>query len=95
MTSLHNAAELASVYDVESAETYLLHRLSQGVPEGSVDIPPEQAFPMDSNMDVMGGCEFSRTSVTPLFKLTHVRRIESGLQEGLLCRPRVNCAHVP
>ncbi|TBU32063.1 Aminomethyltransferase folate-binding domain-containing protein [Dichomitus squalens] len=47
-------------HDVVGPEVYLLHRILHGVPEGSIDIPPMQAFPMDSNMDVMGGLDFRK-----------------------------------
>ena len=40
-----------------SPEAYTLHRIIHGVPEGQVDIPPMQAFPMESNLDVMGACK--------------------------------------
>jgi hypothetical protein len=51
-----SAQELAT-HDLVSAEDYVLHRLLHGVPEGLPDIPPMQAFPMDSNLDAMGGCK--------------------------------------
>ncbi|KAF9498406.1 Aminomethyltransferase folate-binding domain-containing protein [Pleurotus eryngii] len=50
----------ASTYDLGSSLSYLLHRLQHGVPEGSNDIPPQQAFPMDSNLDIMGGLDFRK-----------------------------------
>ncbi|KAI0356577.1 Aminomethyltransferase folate-binding domain-containing protein [Trametes cingulata] len=50
----------ASTHDVASADDYLLHRILHGVPEGIDDIPPMQAFPMDSNMDIMGGLDFRK-----------------------------------
>jgi folate-binding Fe-S cluster repair protein YgfZ len=34
---------------------FTLHRILRAVPEGIDDIVPQQAFPMDSNMDLMGG----------------------------------------
>lgn len=52
------AAKEVEGHDVAEPEAYLLHRILHGVPEGSTDIPPTQSFPMDSNMDVMGGREF-------------------------------------
>ncbi|KAH9938449.1 uncharacterized protein B0H18DRAFT_967242 [Fomitopsis serialis] len=39
---------------------YLLHRITHGVPEGSTDIVPMQAFPMESNLDVMGALDFRK-----------------------------------
>lgn len=50
-----SAAQEASTHDVASQDDYVLHRILHGVPEGVDDIPPMQAFPMDSNMDIMGG----------------------------------------
>ncbi|KAM5535696.1 hypothetical protein V8D89_010683 [Ganoderma adspersum] len=50
----------AGSYDVAEPGAYLLHRILHGVPEGSTDIPPTQSFPMDSNMDVMGGLDFRK-----------------------------------
>ena len=35
-----------------------MHRIIHGVPEGVNDIPPMQAFPIESNLDVMGACKF-------------------------------------
>ena len=53
----HQVAHRASDHDVKLSEEYVIHRILKGVPEGSDDIPPLQAFPMDSNIDVMGGGE--------------------------------------
>ncbi|KAH9894325.1 Aminomethyltransferase folate-binding domain-containing protein [Cubamyces lactineus] len=50
----------SSTHDVASADEYHLHRVLHGVPEGSDDIPPMQAFPIDSNMDIMGGLDFRK-----------------------------------
>ena len=38
-------------------DDYHIHRICRGVPEGVVDIPPMHAFPMESNLDAMGGCK--------------------------------------
>ena len=54
---LFKIARDVSSYDVGSADDYHLHRILHGVPEGIVDIPPMHAFPMESNLDVMGGCK--------------------------------------
>lgn len=43
-----------STHDVLPTEEYTIHRILHGVPEGFNDIPPLQAFPMDSNLDMMG-----------------------------------------
>lgn len=40
-----------------STDDYHLHRILHGVPEGIVDILPMHAFPMESNVDAMGGCK--------------------------------------
>jgi folate-binding Fe-S cluster repair protein YgfZ len=48
-----------STHDVAQSDDYTLHRIIHGVPEGMIDIPPMQAFPMDSNLDVMGGRQHS------------------------------------
>ena len=50
-------AQESSHYHMGSPEAYTLHRIIHGVPEGQVDIPPTQAFPMESNLDVMGACK--------------------------------------
>ncbi|CAE6504981.1 unnamed protein product [Rhizoctonia solani] len=47
--------------DVAQDETqFTLHRILHGVPEGRDDIVPQHAFPMDSNMDLMGGLDFRK-----------------------------------
>ena len=53
------AAQLASNHDIVEEEEYTLHRIVHGVPEGVVDLPPMQAIAMNSNLDMMGGSEFS------------------------------------
>ncbi|KAG8218718.1 hypothetical protein J3R82DRAFT_4386 [Butyriboletus roseoflavus] len=50
----------ASTHDVLAADAYLLHRIMHGVPEGSADIQPLHAFPIESNLDVMGGLDFRK-----------------------------------
>ncbi|KAL1946683.1 hypothetical protein VTO73DRAFT_14787 [Trametes versicolor] len=50
----------ASTHDVALTDDYLLHRILHGVPEGVDDIPPAHAFPMDSNLDIMGGLDFRK-----------------------------------
>ncbi|KII94791.1 hypothetical protein PLICRDRAFT_33599 [Plicaturopsis crispa FD-325 SS-3] len=52
----------ASTHDTASGDAYTLHRILHGVPEGIVDIPPppSSAFPMESNLDVMGGLDFRK-----------------------------------
>ncbi|PPQ77279.1 hypothetical protein CVT25_010861 [Psilocybe cyanescens] len=50
----------ATTHDIVSSDEYTLHRILHGVPEGIVDIPPMYAFPMDSNLDAMGGLDFRK-----------------------------------
>ena len=50
-------AKECSDHDVVDSDEYTLHRIMHGVPEGNTDIPPMHAFPMESNLDIMGGCE--------------------------------------
>ncbi|KAJ7179929.1 Aminomethyltransferase folate-binding domain-containing protein [Mycena crocata] len=50
----------ASSHNIESCDAYTLHRILHGVPEGLTDIPAMQAFPMDSNLDFMGGLDFRK-----------------------------------
>lgn len=52
------AASDVSTHDIGSASDYLLHRIALGVPEGTSDIIPTHAFPIESNLDAMGGCKF-------------------------------------
>jgi len=50
----------ASRHDVVPTEEYTLHRILLGIPEGAQDIVPMQAFPMESNLDVMGALDFRK-----------------------------------
>ncbi|EPQ59268.1 Aminomethyltransferase folate-binding domain-containing protein [Gloeophyllum trabeum ATCC 11539] len=50
----------AATHDEAQHDAYLLHRILHGVPESSTDIVPMQAFPMDSNLDVMGALDFRK-----------------------------------
>ncbi|KAF8897474.1 Aminomethyltransferase folate-binding domain-containing protein [Infundibulicybe gibba] len=50
----------AETHDVATQDAYTLHRILRGVPEGAVDMQAMQAFPMDSNLDVMGGLDFRK-----------------------------------
>ncbi|KAI0069056.1 Aminomethyltransferase folate-binding domain-containing protein [Artomyces pyxidatus] len=54
----------ASTHEEGSDDDYLLHRIMHGVPEGANDIVPMQAFPMDSNLDIMGGLDFRKGCYT-------------------------------
>jgi len=58
----------AGTHDVVTEEDYTIHRIVNGVPEGSHEIIPGASFPMEANLDVMGGgmylifiSQFSRT----------------------------------
>ncbi|KAJ4466530.1 Aminomethyltransferase folate-binding domain-containing protein [Lentinula aciculospora] len=50
----------ASDHDGVPQDAYNLHRILHGVPEGPIDIVPNVAFPMDSNLDVMGAVDFRK-----------------------------------
>ncbi|EKM80344.1 hypothetical protein AGABI1DRAFT_38285 [Agaricus bisporus var. burnettii JB137-S8] len=50
----------ANSHDIGSASDYLLHRIALGVSEGIDDIVPMHAFPMESNLDVMGALDFRK-----------------------------------
>ncbi|KAK7061664.1 Aminomethyltransferase folate-binding domain-containing protein [Favolaschia claudopus] len=54
------AAPEASSHEMAFPEAYTLHRILHGVPEGHTDMPAMQAFPMDSNLDFMGGLDFRK-----------------------------------
>lgn len=43
-----------------SADDYDKHRLSLGIPDGSRDMEPERAFPMDYGMDALNAINFSK-----------------------------------
>lgn len=46
-------------YDTVTDEDYTIHRIVRGVPEGSQEIIPGTSFPMEANLDVMGGGTYS------------------------------------
>ncbi|KAF5393964.1 hypothetical protein D9757_000087 [Collybiopsis confluens] len=50
----------ASHYDQVAQIAYNLHRIVHGVPEGHIDISPNNAFPLDSNLDIMGAVDFRK-----------------------------------
>lgn len=56
LAEILSASEAIS-HDIGSESEYLLHRIALGVPEGIDDIVPMHAFPMESNLDMMGGCK--------------------------------------
>ena len=45
----------AGTHDTAPEEDYTIHRIVCGVPEGSQEIIPGASFPMEANLDVMGG----------------------------------------
>ncbi|KAF8076317.1 Aminomethyltransferase folate-binding domain-containing protein [Lyophyllum atratum] len=49
-----------SDHELASSDDYTLHRILHGVPEGQVDMPAMQCFPMESNLDIMGGLDFRK-----------------------------------
>ncbi|THV08625.1 Aminomethyltransferase folate-binding domain-containing protein [Dendrothele bispora CBS 962.96] len=51
---------LASTHVEVNSDLYKLHRIVHGVPEGVDDIYPQTAFPMESNLDVMGALDFRK-----------------------------------
>ena len=48
----------AETHDTVTEEDYAIHRIVRGVPEGSREIIPGVSFPMEANLDVMGGGMF-------------------------------------
>ncbi|KAL0577708.1 ccr4 associated factor [Marasmius crinis-equi] len=52
--------QVTSSFDEVSSDMYTLHRILRGVPEGVHDITPAEAFPMESNLDIMGGVDFRK-----------------------------------
>jgi hypothetical protein len=62
-------AQDISSHDVGSTDDYHLHRILHGVPEGTVDIPPMHAFPMESNLDAMGGRKSLNPDIWLVFRL--------------------------
>lgn len=88
----NRTAREASTHDTLGSDAYLLHRILHGVPEGTVDIPPLHAFPIESNLDVMGGCSWS---FVPCHLQVLTVYIRSGLSQRVLRRTRANSANVP
>ncbi|KAH7100661.1 Aminomethyltransferase folate-binding domain-containing protein [Auriculariales sp. MPI-PUGE-AT-0066] len=50
----------ASDHDVVDSWQYTLHRVLNGVAEGISEIIPMHAFPMESNLDIMGAVDFRK-----------------------------------
>jgi len=50
----------ADTHDTVTEEDYTIHRIVRGVPEGSQEIIPGVSFPMEANLDVMGGVDFRK-----------------------------------
>jgi folate-binding Fe-S cluster repair protein YgfZ len=57
VTTLVDVASIlpSNEYSELAPEEYTIRRLLQGVPEGVDDIWPEQALPLESNLDYMNG----------------------------------------
>ncbi|KAK7049586.1 ccr4 associated factor [Paramarasmius palmivorus] len=51
---------IAFGHDEVSSDAYTLHRIAHAVPEGVEDITPTTAFPMESNLDLMGALDFRK-----------------------------------
>ncbi|KAG9103283.1 ccr4 associated factor [Ceratobasidium sp. 370] len=61
LVRLGDKPEMSASCDlVQDKSHYVLHRISNAVPEGQEDIVPQHAFPMDSDMDLMGGLDFRK-----------------------------------
>ena len=43
-----------------TANDYHIHRYLHGIPEGPLEIPPAQALPLESNMDLLNGIDFRK-----------------------------------
>jgi len=50
----------AGTHDTVTEEDYTIHRIVRGIPEGSREIIPGASFPMEANLDVMGGVDFRK-----------------------------------
>lgn len=59
------SADEKSSYDIGTADDYTIHRFLHGVPEGSVELQPLNALPLNSNMDLMGGSENTTLIIFP------------------------------
>ena len=49
------AAEGSQMYEAGTEDDYTVHRILHAVPEGSIELPPLSALPLNSNLDLMGG----------------------------------------
>lgn len=75
--SPYTTAQEAASHDTLPSDEYLLHRILHGVPEGTPDIPPMHAFPMDSNLDVMGARKCTTKPCKYIVRFN--RTVSSGL----------------
>ena len=55
--TVHFIAQETATHNTVSTDDYTFHRILCGIPEGTPDIVPMQAFPMESNLDAMGARE--------------------------------------
>jgi len=63
----------AGTHDTAKEDDYTIHRIVRGVPEGTQEIIPGTSFPMEANLDVMGGGTYSILFHNSLEKKTHAR----------------------
>lgn len=60
-----------------------MHRFINGVPEGSVEIQPMHAFPMESNLDLMGASKMPRIPFLNTFLISrHLVDFRKGCYVG-------------
>lgn len=55
-SSIESTADLAEA----SLESYTLHRYTNGIPEGPLEILPQTALPLESNIDYLAGIDFRK-----------------------------------
>lgn len=48
-------AKESQIYEAGTEDDYTVHRILHAVPEGSIELPPLSALPLNSNLDLMGG----------------------------------------
>lgn len=55
-----NVKDLVGSVEEGNSDDYISHRYKLGICEGIVDLPPEKAFPLESNCDYMHGVSFHK-----------------------------------
>ena len=73
----------ASTHDAVTEEDYTIHRIVRGVPEGSQEIIPGISFPMEANLDVMGGGRFPIFISRPERKQVADALVKSTLEKAV------------